>query len=138
MRRVLPAALFAFGGAAYREILMDCSDLKGDAAAGVPTLPARLGRGAALACALAAAGGGAAAALAAAAAAAAAPAGPSALVAPGVVAAAAFARLAQLAWRVWRADFDQGVLDVAVSECRKPVGAAVILLAAVASGGGGA
>ncbi|KAF8056478.1 digeranylgeranylglyceryl phosphate synthase [Scenedesmus sp. PABB004] len=49
--RLAPAALYAFGGVMFREILMDLNDAPGDRAAGVWTLPVLLGKPAALAAA---------------------------------------------------------------------------------------
>lgn len=50
--RLAPAAMFAFSGVMFREILMDMNDLEGDRKSGVWTLPVLLGKPAALCCAM--------------------------------------------------------------------------------------
>jgi 4-hydroxybenzoate polyprenyltransferase len=146
---------FAFGGVMFREILMDVNDAAGDAAAGVVTLPVLLGRrgavGAALACLLSGAavaaarlaGGGSAAAFGdgglATLLSALLPHGavlPSALAsaaaaAPLAVLALAVGNLATLAGRVARSGYAHDAVDRAVSECLKPIGWGIVLLAAL-------
>jgi len=151
VRRLGPCSAFAFFGVAYREVLMDVHDLEGDLAEGVVTAPALLGRGGALAAALLLLAVGTVGALrllygggllielpAATASAFGVFTGPVvALMAAGPALAllALSARCAQLALGAARGGWLPERVDDAVNECLKPLGAGIVLLAAVAAVG---
>lgn len=107
------------------EIVMDLTDEEGDRATGIKTLPVRIGKAGALACALGCVAAGAAGALWAASAW-----GP--IAAPAAVVALCSARLAQLAFGICKSGFEPAVMTSAIEECLKPVGLCLILLSALA------
>jgi 4-hydroxybenzoate polyprenyltransferase len=158
VRRLLPCAAFAFWGVVYREIIMDCHDLEGDLADGVTTVPALVGRGGALAVALASLGAGAASALAllyggrlwggqglllfelpsATAAALGVFTGPvlaAVAAAPALLLIAFAAQCALLALGAARSGWEPARVDDAVMACLKPMGLGIMMLAAVAAFG---
>lgn len=151
LQAALPSTAFLFGGICFREVLMDINDRRGDAAAGVRTLPVALSPRAALALAtgVALAGGSAAAAAlagchvpAAAAAAAAAAASSCGAAADAMVGAAAVraAVVAAFLWstaavtlrdavRVARSGFDHRVVEAAIGGSFTPIGIGLVILA---------
>lgn len=152
LHAALPSTAFLFGGICFREILMDINDRRGDAAAGVRTLPVALGPHRALTAATTAALLGAAVAAAAlaacrvpeaaaaAVAAAASGVGASADATVGV-AAVRTAVVAVFLWttacvtlrdamRVLRTGFDEGVVAAAIGGSFTPIGVGFLILAA--------
>jgi geranylgeranylglycerol-phosphate geranylgeranyltransferase len=157
VRRLSPCAAFAFFGVVYREVLMDCHDLEGDLAEGVATVPAVVGRGGALAVALASLAVGTASALCllygrlwgsgrilfevpSATAAAlgplfTAPVLEAAAAAPALLLLALALKCALLALGAARSGWEPARVDDAVMACLKPMGLGIMLLAAVAAFG---
>jgi 4-hydroxybenzoate polyprenyltransferase len=107
---------------------MDLTDLEGDRAAGIKTLPVMIGQRGALLAATCCVLAGAAAALASATAAW----GPRAAAARAAVVVLATARLGQLSFGILKSGFDRAVMGSAIEESLKPVGLCLILLSALA------
>jgi 4-hydroxybenzoate polyprenyltransferase len=138
MQRLLAPSAFAFCGVMYREIVMDLNDAEGDGAAGIKTLPVRLGKPRALLVALALMLAGACAAL-----------GCLASnglagwvtgllgraggwAAAGATLALAAGQVAGQAAAVWRSGFDRAAVGRAVDQCLKPIGLGMIAVATMA------
>ena len=140
LARVLPLSGFLFFVVCFREILMDINDRVGDAAAGVATLPVRLGPEAAFICAVACLavalacawqGVRAPAWLAAALAAAGLPTFAPLLAVRAALLAMISPALAGLVG-VWRSAFDPQRVDESITGSMKTMGAGLVLLACVA------